>query len=219
VLAYQKSTAHTDYQISFFARYSDLHFTPDQLGDLAFNGIASDVTRHSFLSGFQGDEAWRVSPDHTLRAGFVASGEQTYVANGAVVFEDAPGSAPACGTPIVISGSLTCSIADRQSKLGGLLGTYLQDEWRLTDKLTLNAGIRFDQMFQFVDANQLSPRVALDYKPFDGTVIHAGYARYFEPPSQAVGSPANFLLFQSTTAAADPRVLAATKIEPVKPER
>jgi hypothetical protein len=37
------------------------------------HGVASNVTRHSIVNGFQGDSAFRVSPDHTLRAGFTAS--------------------------------------------------------------------------------------------------------------------------------------------------
>ena len=45
----------------------------------------------------------------------------------------------------------------------------MQDEWKLTDTLTLNLGLRFDQLYQFVDANQFSPRAALVYKPVDGT--------------------------------------------------
>ena len=50
------------------------------------------------------------------------------------------------------------SITDDVQKLGWLAGIYAQDEWKITDKLTMNAGLRFDQMWQFVDANQLSPR-------------------------------------------------------------
>ncbi len=64
----------------------------------------------------------------------------------------------------------------------------MQDEWRITDKLTLNAGLRFDQMWQYVNANQLSPRLNLVYKPLDGTTLHAGYARYFTPPPQALSA-------------------------------
>ena len=56
-------------------------------------------------------------------------------------------------------------IADGSSKTGGVAGVYVQDEWRLTDKLTLNTGLRFDQMWQYVDANQFSPRANLIYKP------------------------------------------------------
>jgi outer membrane receptor protein involved in Fe transport len=56
-------------------------------------------------------------------------------------------------------------------------------------------------MWQFVDANQLSPRASLTYKPFDGTTFHAGYARYFTPPVLAEAAPLNFNLFNNTTGA------------------
>lgn len=67
----------------------------------------------------------------------------------------------------------------------------------------------------------LVPRVSLVYKPLDGTVLHAGYARYFTPPSQAVGAPANFQLFDGTTAAAEvtPKTVPGLVIGPSLPER
>jgi hypothetical protein len=43
VLAYQKSIDDIDLQVSYFNRYSQLHFMPDPIGDLVFNGVASDV--------------------------------------------------------------------------------------------------------------------------------------------------------------------------------
>ena len=89
---------------------------------------------------------------------------------------------------------------DNVSKLGWIAGLYVQDEWRITDKLTLNAGLRFDQMWQFVDANQLSPRFNIVYKPLDGTTLHAGYARYFTPPPQAIAAPTNIAPFANTSA-------------------
>ncbi|MGC8045344.1 TonB-dependent receptor domain-containing protein, partial [Salmonella enterica] len=48
------------------------------------------------------------------------------------------------------------SVFDSNAKTGWLIGTYVQDEWKITNNLTLNAGLRFDQMYQFIDANQLS---------------------------------------------------------------
>ena len=72
---------------------------------------------------------------------------------------------------------------------------------RLPTSSTLNVGLRFDQMYQFVDANQLSPRFGLVYKPFDGTTLHAGYARYFTPPSQVLAGPTNVAAFDNTTQA------------------
>ena len=93
------------------------------------------------------------------------------------------------------------SITDDVAKVGWLAGVYAQDEWKITDKLTLNAGLRFDQMWQFVDANQLSPRASLTYKPFEGTTFHAGYARYFTPPVLVEAAPVNIALFNNTTGA------------------
>jgi outer membrane receptor protein involved in Fe transport len=226
VLAFQQSTAFADYQFSYFTRYSNLHYTPDTTGDLMFNGIATDVTRTSFLNGIQADAAFRVAPDHTVRAGMVVSGEQTYVTDAATVFLSGtcgPGGNQGCGaTPTGVAAPT--NVTDKEDKFGWIAGVYIQDEWKITDKLTLNTGLRFDQMWQYVDANQLSPRIAAVYKPLDGTTFHAGYARYFTPPPQAVGAPENYALFAPTVAAAAvypgaPGLNRPVVISPSLPER
>ncbi len=219
--------SRTDYQISYFTRFSSVRYTPDLIGDLMFNGIATDVTRMSFLNGVQADAAFRVAPDHTLRAGVVVSAEQTYVTDNASVFLSG-----ACGpdiNPVQACGNTPSGVAapiqvtDQENKLGWIAGVYIQDEWQITRELTLNTGLRFDQMWQYVDANQLSPRIAAVYKPLDGTVFHAGYARYFTPPPQAVGAPENYLLLSGTVAAAEVgnpgTVLKNVVILPSLPER
>ena len=201
-----------DYQLSYFNRYSQLHFIPDPIGDLVFNGVSSDVYRQSVVNGIQEDTAWRVGFAHTLRFGFSVSARTL------------PGQQH-------IRRSAAADPADRQSgrsmrrsrcsipaaKTGWLLGTYLQDEWRITNQLTLNAGLRFDQMYQYVDANQLSPRVSLTWKPYDGTTFHAGYARNFTPPQQVIAAPTNLALVQPTPPpAANAR---CRRTSPVLPER
>ena len=85
VVAYQKSAEDIDYQISYFNRYSQLHFYPDPIGDLVFNGVSSDVYRQSFVNGIQEDTAWRVGFAHTLRFGFTASAERSLVNNASIV--------------------------------------------------------------------------------------------------------------------------------------
>jgi len=191
VIALQKKLDDADVQIAYFSRYSTLHFMPDPLGDLIFNGVSSDVYRSSFLNGVQGDAAFRLNPAHTLRTGFYTSAESTQVASKDTVLP----VDPVTGAPI----DAPFDVVDANSKLGYLLGVYVQDEWKLTNKLTLNLGIRFDQMYQFVDANQFSPRASLIYKPVDGTTVHLGYARYFTPPSQVIAGPTNLALFDNTT--------------------
>jgi outer membrane receptor protein involved in Fe transport len=209
VLALQRSTPGFDGQISYFTRYSNLHFVPDPIGDLLFNGIASDISRQSYTNGIQGDASYVVNAAHTLRAGFTVSAEQAWVDNTSLV--EACG--PACdGTDNV---EPPFSITDDVAKLGWLAGVYVQDEWKITSQLTMNAGLRFDQMWQFTDANQLSPRLSFTYKPFENTTFHAGYARYFTPPVLVEAAPANIHLFDNTTGAPN----AGQANDPVLPER
>ena len=201
VLALQKSVNGLDFQLAAFSRYSTLHFVPDTIGDLVFNGIASDVYRRGFANGLQGDGAYRLTDAHTLRAGFTVTGESTQNSNVSTVLPDTLVDAP-------------FTITDNNSKLGWVAGVYVQDEWKITNQLTLNAGLRFDQMWQFIDANQLSPRLNVVYKPLDGTTLHAGYARYFTPPPQAIAAPAAIAPFANTTAQPD-----TFQQSPVLPER
>ena len=70
VLAVQHSAEGFDYQAAYFNRSSTLHFMPDPIGDLVFNGVASDVYRHSVVNGIQADASWRMGHAHTLRADF-----------------------------------------------------------------------------------------------------------------------------------------------------
>ncbi len=191
VLALQRSTPGFDGQISYFTRYNNLHFTPDAIGDLLLNGIATDVSRQSYSNGIQADASYLINPAHTVRAGFTVSAEQIWVDNTSVVEPTPP--------PLFVAVNTPQSITDDVAKVGWLAGVYAQDEWKITDKLTMNAGLRFDQMWQFVDANQLSPRVSFTYKPWQYTTFHAGYARYFTPPVLVEAAPFNNNLFNNTT--------------------
>lgn len=205
VLALQKSINGFDLQLSAFSRYSTLHFTPDTIGDLVFNGVASDVYRKSVASGIQADGSYRLSNAHTLRGGFQVTAEQSRVTNSSVVLplDDS-------GNPL----DAPFGVVDSSSKLGWLFSTYLQDEWRVTNTVTLNSGLRFDQMNEYTSANQLSPRISLTWKPFEDTTFHAGYSRNFTPPAQVLAAPTSLALVQNTTQ--QPAVNASS---PVLPER
>jgi len=62
----------------------------------------------------------------------------------------------------------------------GYWGLYAQDQWRITPKLTLNFGVRWDYesgLADYVnpDHNGWQPRVGLAYSPDNKTVIRAGF--------------------------------------------
>jgi outer membrane receptor protein involved in Fe transport len=205
VLALSKSLEKVDAQLSFFTRNSTVHYIPDQIGDLIFNGVASNVYRSGLVNGAQGDLAYRITDAHTIRAGLTVSGERTNVVNSSFVLPlDANGDP--LDTPV--------TAYDPNAKLGWIAGGYAQEEWKLTDKLTLNAGLRFDQMWQYVNANQVSPRASIVFKPDENTTFHVAYARYFTPPSQALSAPTNLMVYANTVE--QPAIPLSS---PVRPER
>ena len=74
---------------------------------------------------------------------------------------------------------------------------YLQDSWSILDKVTLNAGVRFDnQQIMRTDGslgitlnNQIAPRVSLIWDPTQQgrSKVYAGYGRYFESVPLSMG--------------------------------
>jgi len=199
--AWQGGTGGVEVQIAPYIRSSETHFRPDVIGDLAYNGIASDVQYNDFAIGLQNDNSWRINSEHTLRAGFAVQNDNVQANATSFALLDPADDA------------ISSPIANDNSKTGQLYGIYLQDEWKLTDKLTMNYGARFDDMEQYVSANQLSPRLGFVYQATDTTTLHAGYARYFTPPPMELISSADIAGFAGTTGA------QTGADSPVKPER
>ncbi len=205
IMALQTSEGRLDTQLATFTRYAQVHFVPDVPGDLAFDDVASDVARRSILTGLQGDAAYRLDARQTLRAGFGFTAEQSNNDSLLTALK-----LDAAGQPL----PLPVTFGDNNSKLGFNVGGYVQDEVRLTDTLTIDGGLRFDQLYQYVTASQLSPRLAAVYRPDEATSVHAGYARYFTPPSQSEAASSDIALSRGTTLA--PQVPLAG---PALPER
>lgn len=205
LVALQTHREAVDTQLSVFSRYASIDFLPDVRDDLAFNDVAAYVQRKSILSGLQFDAAYHVSDAHTLRIGLLASIERTQVDDLATVLPVTPGGN-------VLPQPL--SIDAYMPKTGWVAGLYAQDEWRLRADLTLNAGVRFDQLSQFVSENQVSPRIVLVYRPGADTSLHLGVSRYFTPPMQAQATPVDLALYQNTT-----QQPVVPLDDPVRPER
>ncbi|CAN7406684.1 TonB-dependent receptor [Caballeronia sp. LjRoot29] len=194
-----------DYQVALFTRYSRTQFNPDPVGDLLFNGVAANDFHSDSANGVQADTTYRLNENHTLRAGISFQQEHAVFDNNLSVFPaDADGN-QLSDQPI--------NVPDSSSKTGYLYSAYIQDEWKLTDKLTINYGLRYDKMDEYVSASQLSPRVGLVYALTPSTTVHAGYSRYFTPPAFELVSGEDIARFAGTTAQ------TSTQNDPVQPER
>ena len=206
VLSLQQSRGLLDYQASLYYQYSSLHYLPDtQGGDLIYNGVASDVFKSNSATGVQTDASYKLAEAHTARFGFAYTHQLTRSNNNVSVF------------PVDDAGNQTSSdpmvIVDNSDKRGNLSSLYVQDEWRLDPRLTVNYGVRFDHVAAFTNEHQFSPRLNALWKVTDATAIHAGYARYFTPPPQELVAQKSIDLYAGTTNAPEIGVSDTVKAE------
>jgi outer membrane receptor protein involved in Fe transport len=192
VLSWQNAGDRLNLQISPFARFAQARYRPDRAGgNLMFNGTETDLTQSSLTIGVQSDASFKVSDNHTARFGLFFQNELTKSDSVSRVFALNNLGFQASDVPI--------SIPDQQRKTGQLFGVYLQDEWKLSEALTLNYGLRMDRVNAFIKEQQVSPRAGLVWKPNGSTTVHAGYARNFTPPPQELISNGTLAAFAGTT--------------------
>jgi outer membrane receptor protein involved in Fe transport len=194
IASFQQKLGTFDYQLSVFHQFSDVHYFPDSLGDLVFNGVASQNYRSHRANGLQEESTWKMHPNHTLRFGGAFTSQVTSSHNSTTAF---PGSSAGQTSNVAISSP----IIDDSTQLGQIASLYVQDEWTLDPALTLNIGIRYDNVNAFIHEHQFSPRTNLSYKYSDNTLFHIGFSRYFAPPPQELESQTAIHLYNGTTAA------------------
>ncbi|MET0331739.1 MAG: TonB-dependent receptor [Dyella sp.] len=191
VLALQGKIGSTNYQVSVGQRYTSTDFTPDDIGDLMFNGVAATVDRSNSASTLQADFATPLGDSNTLRYGLYGSFERASDGNSSLVFPaDADGNQ---------TSTVPFNIVDNNKLIAKTYAAYLQDEWNIGSQWTVNYGVRADSYQAFRTETQLSPRLGVVYQPTDSTTIHAGYSRYFTPPATEQISSSNIAAFNGTT--------------------
>lgn len=75
--------------------------------------------------------------------------------------------------------------SDSQFQSNPNFGLFVQDEWRPTSNLTVNAGLRYDAQFLpepiTTDANNFAPRIGIAYAPGNRkTVFRANFGIYYD---------------------------------------
>ena len=214
VLSYQKSAGDLSYQVSAFSRYTDIRFTPDPVQGLLLAGNAARVENSDLANGLQADASYEWGDHHTLRAGMLATYDLERLDTTSAVFPSTSQftasptteTIPQLGGPVPLPGNPPQSsttpftIIANGGNSGLTAGVYLQDEWQLTDHLTLNYGARYDLFdVSFDNEWQISPRVNLVWKIDNATTAHIGFARWFLPPTLQYVSPSTVKDFEYTT--------------------
>jgi outer membrane receptor protein involved in Fe transport len=76
-----------------------------------------------------------------------------------------------------------------------LASVFAQDVFQVSDRLTLNFGVRFDRSTQLEAATAWSPRAGAAWRVRNGTTVRASWLRLFQPPQ------VEYLLLSSSEAA------------------
>lgn len=196
---------NSDFQASLFQRYTSVHYRPDPIGDLVFNGVAADIQRSNRSVGVQADISTPINASNTLRYGIYVSRENALSHNASTVFPaDAEGNQTSTNPFMLV---------DDSGKIAHQYGIYVQDQWQTNDKLSINYGLRADRVNAYVHEGQISPRLGAIYQCSDVTTLHAGYARYFTPAPTELIALTDIALFQGTTNALPTNVNTNVKSE------
>ena len=125
--------------------------------------------------------------EHELRAGFQYSEREEEfsdfgVANGQFfnfttdrAFNAADITTYPGAFTIRVLGGLSAEIPDNKT-----LGVFVQDDWRINDRLTLNLGVRYDEE-DITDDENFAPRLGFAWDPLGQgrTVVRGGYGRFY----------------------------------------
>lgn len=193
VIGWQHAAGDLNVQTSLVARYSSLTFVPDPVGDLLYTGIAEDAYKQNVSYALQSDASYRLSGEHTLRAGLYLQTDHSISTTSSAVLPIGAQGSQTSDVPLIIP--------DDGARTEWIGSVYLQDEWKIRPELTFNYGLRLDRFTAYTSASQASPRANLVWKPLDDTTVHAGYARYFSPPPFELVGGTSVEKFADTTAA------------------
>jgi outer membrane receptor protein involved in Fe transport len=194
--SWQHSAGALNWVSSLSARYTSLHFAPDWVGDVLYNGIAQDAFKSDTAFAWQTDASYKLAPTHTLRAGFYLQHDsaESYTGSWAMPVN------PAFTQFYVQTSTVPQVIYDNGSQAQELASIYLQDEWQALASLTVNYGLRFDHYNAYSSGSQTSPRVNFVWQLPTDTTVHGGYSRYFTPPPFELVAGGTLTKFLNTSA-------------------
>jgi outer membrane cobalamin receptor len=201
ILSWQHAAGPLNFVTSVALRYTSLHFSPDHLGDLLYNGIAQDAFKDDTAVSWQTDVSYKLSDAHTVRTGlYLQHDSSTSTTTSQVLSVD-----PVTGMQ---TSNIPITIPDNGSQSQQIESVYLQDEWQVWAPFTLNYGLRFDHYSAYSNGSLLQPRINFVWQIGSGTTLHGGYSRYLIPPPFELIAATSIDKFVGTTA--EPAILKDT---------
>jgi outer membrane receptor for ferrienterochelin and colicins len=200
IVSWQHSAGALDFVTSVAARYTSLHFSPDYLGDLLYNGIGQEAFKDDTAVSWQTDVSYKLSATHTVRTGFYLQHDESESTTTSQVLPVDAAGMQTSDIPLVIP--------DNGTQAQEIESFYLQDEWRVFAPFTLNYGVRFDHYSAYSNGSLWQPRVNFVWQIGSGTTVHGGYSRYFIPPPFELIGTTSISKFIGTTA--EPAILKNT---------
>jgi hypothetical protein len=176
------------YKIAYAAHYISQAYTPDNVGELIYQGVASTAFHSDLDNTLQGDLTYKLG-DHTLGAGGYLGEYGVESDDNSLVFTLPTGTGHL--SPV--------GVINNSNKINLLSGIYLEDTWQITEKLRANFGVRWDRLSGYTYNNQIDPDINFVYMLRPDTTLHAGFARYMQVPSFQGISPGAPAAFAGTT--------------------
>lgn len=196
-----------DVDLGYTAHFISQEFFPDPVGELVYQGVASQAVHEDRDDTLQGDLHYRLGK-HTLAAGFYVGAYGVKNSVDSLVF---PANASGAQTSTVPQRVLTGS--DATNVVSSL---YVSDHWEITPRLALDAGLRGDGLTGYTHAHEASPRLNVTFRPDSDTALHAGVARFMQVPSFLGIAPTTQPAYAGTTAQGPPGIplpIAETDLE------
>src|ERR1700678_2994121 len=176
------------YQLAYAAHYISQAYTPDNVGELIYQGVASTAFHSDLDNTLQTDVTYKLG-DHTLGAGGYLGEYGVESDDNSLVFT----------LPAGTGHLFPVRVINNSNKINLLSGIYLEDTWQITEKLRANFGVRWDRLSGYTYNNQIDPNINFVYMLRPNTSLHAGFARYMQVPSFQGISPGAPAAFAGTT--------------------
>ena len=167
VLWHHNFKSNSNLVVSVYRRGSTLGYDGSP-ADLAGGTVTSPAYLNDVAESFLGSGAQAHYTNEVVKHNHIKAGiSYKYLANKQYFFlAESPQSSP--------------PFFDNHTSRGFEYSGYVQDELHY-DPVTVNAGLRYDAIDEFVKADQLSPRIGIAVKLLKTNSIHGYYGRFFQP--------------------------------------